>query len=547
MKKLAASVILGGVFLLAVLLVLPTQARPAQPLGKHCGDVGPLPPLDPEFCGCTWGEVLFRGQPVSGAIISLTFGSGIFTDISHLESPYYDLTGYDLGVRRGDVFTLTASFAGQTLTRTIRAWPENSGKQRVAFAFLESGVFSPWLTGSYTLALALADNVVWAGGSAGVISSDLTSGVSHSYSPPWLGSEVRNLAVGLDGHLWATGAGHVAEFSGGIWQTQTIPFTGDVRSVVVDNTTGAIWVGGGHDGLDGVVAVYTGTWTLMGSFSSLVKAVTVDGTGRAWAGTAGDGVYRQNGSGGWDHFTEADGLASDDVDLAAAAGDSIWFGTEPYFGGNGWRGGIGRYNLTTNTWRTYTLAQGLPADSVFTQATAPILALGGGSNGAIWAGTLDGIRFLANDNWWAAYTTTHGLRSGGVTALAVNTETVIAASSAGLDRLNPNLVFGTPPTAQILTVSPLTLTLGTSLTLDGSGQDNDEAGGRIVAWDWSALGQPFCTQASCTLPSNLLPPGVYSISFRVQDNEGVWSLTASALIDVKPTWIVHLPLVMKLP
>jgi hypothetical protein len=106
-----------------------------RPLGRHCGDVGPPPPSD--YCGCTWGEVLYRGQPVAGAVITLSFGSGVATTVTHftaLKSPYFDITGRDLGARRGDLVTLTATFAGQTVTRTIRAWPDANGEQHITLA-----------------------------------------------------------------------------------------------------------------------------------------------------------------------------------------------------------------------------------------------------------------------------------------------------------------------------------------------------------------------------------------------------------------------------
>ena len=99
----------------------------ARPAGRHCGDVGPLPLDDPDFCGCTWGEVYFQGQPVAGVVVTLTFGNGVVYRVTQnmaLESyPYFDLTAHDLGARRGDLLTLTATFAGEMLTRTFGPGP----------------------------------------------------------------------------------------------------------------------------------------------------------------------------------------------------------------------------------------------------------------------------------------------------------------------------------------------------------------------------------------------------------------------------------------
>jgi hypothetical protein len=548
MRQIVTSVGLACTFLFLLILALSVQAGPTMPSGAHCGDVGPLPD-DPSYCGCTWGEVLFRGQVVPGAAVTITFrGSAVtdFTRITSLESfPYFDLSAHNLGARKGDLLTLTAQFAGQAVSRTIRAWPDSGGEQHVVLAFPERGIWSSWVTGGYTHALALAGNEVWAGGPAGLISVSLTSGISVVHTLPWVNPSVRALAVGMDGHVWAAGSGGVAEFDGTAWHTHTLPFTGTVRALAMDPVTGATWLGS-DDGTHGQVAVYTGTWKTAGTFGAAVMALAVDSTGRAWAGTWGEGVYRQNGSGSWDHYQTVDGLASDYVLAAATTGDAAWFGTEPYLSTDGLHGGIARYDLTAGAWRTYTTVHGLPADAAFSQAPASVYALARTQDGVVWAGVADGVRFLADSNWWAAYTTTHGLRPGIVRALAVGNGTAVAAVPAGLDRLDPNAPSGEIPLAQINTVAPLTLTFGTTLTLSGTGQDSDEAGQRIVAWDWSSsLDGPLCTTASCALPHSLLSPGIHSIALRVQDDEGYWSNPVTATVVVRRTWRLYLPSIIK--
>lgn len=548
MRKTATTIGLACGFLLLLMLVLRTQAAPAMPVGRHCGDVGPLPLDDSDFCGCTWGEVLFHGQPVPGAMITLTFGADSITRTTRLDElepvPYFDVTAHDLDARRGDILTLTAYFAGQTIERAIRAWPEADGEQYVVLTLPECGVWSPWVTTGYTRALALAEDMVWAGGPAGVISVSLSTGISVVHTLPWDEPLVRALAVGSDGHVWAAGDGGVAEFDGSTWHTHTVSLTGTCRALAVDLTTGAVWLGGG-DGTDGGVAVYTGTWQTVGTFNAPVTALVVDAMGWAWAATWGDGVHRQGSDGGWTRYRAVDGLASNNVLAAVAGGEAVWFGTTPYLSGQGPRGGIARYDMATEAWQTYTTVHGLPADVLLPQATDSVYALAMGADGIPWAGTTDGVRFLAGEGWWAAYTTTHGLRSGAIRALIVGSAAV-AATPAGLDRLDPAATPGASPIAQIDTVSPPTLTLGLTLTLSGCGQDNDESGARIVAWDWSSsLDGPLCTVANCELPYSLLTPGVHTITLRVQDDEGVWSNPTAATVAVEKTWYVYLPLVMQ--
>jgi len=548
MRKVATALGLTCGLLLFVVLALRVQAGLAVPTGRHCGDVGPLPPQDSAFCGCTWGDVLFYGQPVAGAAITLTFGGGVVTDVTRLTPleplPYYDLTAHDLGARRGDVLTLTARFAGQAVSRVFRAWPGSDGEQYIVLAFPERGVWSPWVTGGYTRALALAGNVVWAGGPAGVIAASMSTGISVAHTLPWTEPGVRALAVGCDGHVWAAGTGGVAEFDDSTWYTHIVPFSGTLRALAADPATCAVWVGGGDSA--GSVAVYTGTWRAAGSFNAAVTALAVDGAGRVWAGAWGDGAYRQDGSGGWTRYQDTEGLASDWVLAAAAGRGAVWFGTSPYLSGEGPRGGIARYDLATGTWRAYTKTHGLPADVGFPQAPAPVYALALGEGGWTWAGTVDGVRFLPEGEYWFPYTATRGLRGGPVLALVAGRGTVVAAVPAGLDRLDREAVPGSPPAAQIVEVAPLTLTLGTVLMLNGEGQDGDEDGVQIVSWDWSSsLDGPLCTSASCTLPYNLFTPGVHSIVLRVQDDEGVWSAPVTKTVEVKEARRVYLPLVVR--
>jgi hypothetical protein len=492
--------------------------------------------------------VLFYGQPVVGAAITLTFGGSVVTDVTRLTLlepvPYFDLTGHDLGARRGDVLTLTAQFAGQTITRGIRAWPGSDGEQYVTLAFPDRGVWRPWVTGGYTRALALTGEAIWAGGPAGVISISLSTGVSVVHTLPWAAPLVRALAVDCDGHVWVAGDEGVAEFDGSTWHAHSVPLTGTPRALAVDTATCAVWVGGGDS--TGGVAVYTDTGRAAGSFSAAVTALAVDDDGRAWAGTWGEGAYRQDGNGGWTRYQDTEGLASDWVLAAAAGRGAVWFGTSPYLSGEGPRGGIARYDLATGTWRAYTKTHGLPADVGFPQAPAPVYALALDEGGWAWAGTVDGVRFLPEDEYWFPYTTTHGLRGGPVLAIAATSQTVIAAVPAGLDRLDRGNVPGSPPTAHIVDVAPLTLTLGKMLTLSGEGQDGDEGGARVVAWDWSSsLDGPICTSGTCTLPYSLFAPGVHSIVLRVQDDEGVWSAPVTVGVAIEGSWRIYLPLVLR--
>jgi hypothetical protein len=165
--------------------------------------------------------------------------------------------------------------------------------------------------------------------------------------------------------------------------------------------------------------------------------------------------------------------------------------------------------------------------------------------GWAWAGTADGVRYRVGDQW-LPYTATHGLRSGPVKALLAGGQVVVVAGPTGLDRLSRHAVPGQPPTAQIASVVPLTVTCGGTLTLSGNGADGDEEGQRIVAWKWASdRDGPLCSAAACALPHALLTPGRHVLAFRVQDDEGVWSEAVTRTLAVQEVWRAYLPLAIR--
>src|SRR5262245_48624039 len=60
------------------------------PLPAHCRGSGPiaLPPEcdanDLDCCGCTWGEVYFRGRPITGAVATLAFSGSSLISVTQI-------------------------------------------------------------------------------------------------------------------------------------------------------------------------------------------------------------------------------------------------------------------------------------------------------------------------------------------------------------------------------------------------------------------------------------------------------------------------------
>ncbi|MFN8490474.1 MAG: hypothetical protein U0350_22990 [Caldilineaceae bacterium] len=534
----------GLFFLYAFHLPLLAQARPAVPLSFHCKKGSPLPLDDPNFCGCTWGAVYYRGQPVTGASVTLQFGTQVTQTVSaqskDFASPFYDMSGAGLGAKKGDVMTVTTTFAGQTIVRAFRALPDNEKEQEVSLVIPTRGEWTPWLTGGYTLTLTTIGNTLWAGGPAGLLAIDLTTQQQVSQSLPWATPTVVSVVGAPNHHLWAAGPHNLAEFDGNTWQNRTPPFAATIRTLAVQPTTGAVWVGGGDSA--GALAVYDGVWHPVSAVNELITTLTFDSAGDLWAGTWGGGVYRHPQAGsdpnsGWLHYRIGDGMASNNIYASASNAEAVWFGTQAYLDPQGVHGGISRYRLTDGSWRTYTTAQGLPAD--VTQAPAAIYALAAGPDSSVWAGTPKGIFLLATPDVWITDTVT----SGSVRTLATNGDKVIAAQTNGqLWQLDRTRQPDHAPTAQITSAAGLTATPLNPVTLTANAS---ETGHTILAWDWrSDRDGPLCTTAAtCLLPVNRLSPGLHTVSLRVQNDAGVWSAPVTTQVTVSQVAMSYLPFV----
>ncbi|MCX6047639.1 MAG: hypothetical protein NT075_21280 [Chloroflexi bacterium] len=547
------------ILILAIgLLMIFDQKAHAQnellaPLGPHCGRGG-IPLSDPTICGCTWGAVYYRGQPVAGALVTLQFSTQVTQTLTEKQDaelfPYYVTSGAALGAKRDDIMTATVEFAGQTATRAFRAQPDHEGEQQITLVLPEQGVWTPRDMVGYTRTLAINGQKLWAGGPAGLLAVNLSTGVTATQTLDWTDPAVVAVASNHD-QVWAMGSHQLAELDDGRWQNRPLPFSATLRALAVHPATSALWLGGGDNA--GALAVYDGAWHPITTVNERVTTLTIDDANNVWVGTSGGGLYRHAGdvtdlNSGWTQFKVNDGLASNYILAAATRGNESWFGTLPsYEGDQNYRGGISRYNRADNSWRTYTTANGLPADPLLGQATAASFALAIDAQGTPWAGTGNGIYRLATADAWAIHEDTG---NDTVRALVANGNTLMAARARGqLDQLNPNSTSGQPPTAQIATVTAPTLLSQMALTLHATAFDQDNQAepsqSQILAWDWrSDRDGPLCTTAgTCHVAQGQLSVGVHTISLRVQDDEGSWSQPVTTQITVQAGSQVYLPFV----
>jgi hypothetical protein len=514
------------------------QDAPPEPLAplSHCRGVGPLPLNGPDFCGCTWGNVYYRGEPLEGVDVELHFAGGSTADTTSpdavgggVESPFFSVTGHNLGAKKGDVMTLTVSFAGDTITRSFRAWPAADGEQQVNLVLPPRGEWQRLLAmAGFARAMVYDGQQLWAGGDAGLIALDPTSGVSSTHTLPWPGAIVTGLAADGQGNLWVAAAEGVARRSGGNWEPYPPPFAGTPQTVAVDPASGAVWLGGGD--ADGKIAVFNTGWQTVYTTTHPVRALAVDSAGHLWAATWGGGVLRQAGPGqdpgmSWTNFRVADGIASDFAYAIVSDQNQVWLGTRPYLSGQGNKGGISRYDLGTGTWKNYGRAEGLPGDSALVDAPAHVYALAVDSRGVPWAGTGAGLYFMGSEGYWTRDGDQNDERTN---TLAVAGAVLYAGRPAAIDRLSAGAQLQAP-SVEMVSVSGHAVASGETLTLRATA-----SGGPVFAWEWTSdRDGPLCTTpGECSLPVAELTPGTHTIRVRVQNGLGAWSQTGEASVVV---------------
>jgi ligand-binding sensor domain-containing protein len=317
--------------------------------------------------------------------------------------------------------------------------------------------------GNTVFAVAIdGDGHIWFGTGHGVREFDGANWTHYTTSDGLAGNFVRTIAIDGDGHKWfGTWYDGVSEFDGINWTTYTTAHGLASDSVEVIETDGTDkWFGtyGGVSKFDGTnwttyttthglvhnsvfaiaikgtdkwfgtyggVSKFDGTnWTTYttthGLASNRVDAISIDGAGHKWFGTD-SGVSEFDGA-NWTTHTTTDNLASNDVNAVVI--DEVehkWFGTG---------GGVSvldengtPFDESDDAWQTFTTTHGLAYNHVYAIATQV-----SDTTTLKWFGTLGGVSVLddkgtlfdESDDVWQTFTTTHGLASDIVEAIAVH-------------------------------------------------------------------------------------------------------------------------------
>ena len=119
---------------------------------------------------------------------------------------------------------------------------------------------------------------------------------------------------------------------------------------------------------------------------------------------------------------------------------------------------------------------------------------------------------------------------GLLTILLVMSSACIYIGGSGDEQDNSKLQSKSKqPIAYIDSISPSTAFTGEQVTFSGHGTDSD---GNIIGYEWSSdIDGMLSTIAEFTTTS--LSPGTHTISFRVLDNQNMWSVEISDSVTVK--------------
>lgn len=529
--------------LLTWLMIAGSSPAHAQTLGQHCYDVGPLPGQPPDWCGCTWGAVYVDRQPIAGAQVTLLFAGQTISTTSQLSAiepfPFYAMSADDLGAKYGDVVTLTVTYRGQTLTRTVRLLPDTTGEQRASFAFSTSGHWERWTDLSNIQAIAVRDNDLWGGTATSLLRWDITTGISETYQTGLASPSIQALAVGLDGSIWAGTPAGLARYQAGAWSPQATGLASSNIRGLAAAPDGSVWAGASGATTGGVSRFDGAAWQPQLDFNGVlpnhILTLAADRDGGIWVGTDGAGASCWDGT-TWRTFRAADGLASDIVYGIAAHVGAVWFGTFSYIDASGVHGGVGRYDLADGAWRRYMEVDGLAFDDVASVAVD--------ATGRSWFGTWGrGVSLFDGHNWWT-FDAAAGLSSDFVRALASGPDgSLWAGTREGVDRFRPGPKTA-PPVIEQITVTPTSSRLGPALLFRATAQIN--AGSTIVSYEWqSEVDGALGSEASFSLPVRRLTPGAHTITVRALDDEGQWSEMASTPLEVIAWQSGYLPLVLR--
>lgn len=288
-----------------------------------------------------WLQALFPKPPLAFWVVLVVFALavGVFYSVITIEQAlgrlgWYHITAANTLLPSNTVYDVLPGRDGVVVLGTERGmavWDPPSATGQPERWRLYTSDNSP-LPDNRVLALAReAEGGLWAGTETGLARYDGVTWTTFTADDLGLGkARVYDLVTGDDGRVWVATGGGAAVYDGAGWQP--LRLSGRVLAVTVAGDV--VWFGT-PDGISRLETV-SGSWThyraaelgLGAPLAGGVSELLVDGAGRLWAGTLGDGLGLWDGA-SWRFFRTGNSeIPFNLVQAIAEVGPGLfWIGT----------------------------------------------------------------------------------------------------------------------------------------------------------------------------------------------------------------------------
>jgi len=249
------------------------------------------------------------------------------------------------------------------------------------------------LVDNYVLCVAVDGNDVWAGTPQGLSKFNGTTWTTYTTVDGLADNTINYVFADHYSNIWAaTGIG-LNKFDGAVWSTFTTTngLLGDDIKYMTESPANIMWIGalGGFSKyIEPNIFTSYSIATIDSLASDNVFAIAVKDNGDKWIGTW-NGITMLDTNNTWvKNIRVADGLYNNFVqDIKIAPNGDIWVGCFASYNGDG---GVSFYDVSADSWTSYSVPQGL--------ADMQVVRLAPDQNGDIWVATGNGLSKISGVN-----------------------------------------------------------------------------------------------------------------------------------------------------
>lgn len=242
------------------------------------------------------------------------------------------------------------------------------------------------LVDNYVLCVAVDGNDVWAGTPQGISKFNGATWTNYTMTDGLADNTINYVFADASHNIWAaTGIG-LNMFNGATWSTFTTTsgLLGDDIKYITQSPTATMWIGalGGYSEYISPSAFTSFSIATIDSLASdNVFAIAVEDDGDKYIGTW-NGISVIDVDDHWiENIRMGEGLYNNFVqDIKIAPNGDIWVGCFASYNGDG---GVSYFDISSGTWTSYSVPQGL--------ADMQVVRLAPDQNGDIWVATGNGL------------------------------------------------------------------------------------------------------------------------------------------------------------